>query len=56
MSSPRLHKGAVVHDGSIVEAGGMTCAKSPNPINQQAQLVYLIKRTKMHLKRGHEIN
>jgi hypothetical protein len=35
---PRLHKGAVVHDGSLVEAGGMTCAKGPSPNNQQAQL------------------
>jgi hypothetical protein len=26
---PCLHNGAVVHDSSLVEAGGMTCAKGP---------------------------
>jgi hypothetical protein len=26
---PRLHNGAVMHDGSLVEAGEMTCGKSP---------------------------
>jgi hypothetical protein len=27
---PRLRKGAVVHDSSLAEAGGMTCAKGPS--------------------------
>jgi hypothetical protein len=35
---PLLHKEAVVHDGYLVQAGGMTCAKGPSPNNQQDQL------------------